>query len=62
MLESKSLYPKMCVEAINYVAYIENQVPHKDLKGTTPFEAWTGNKPDVSPLKYLVPKLGIGFL
>jgi hypothetical protein len=29
-------------------AYIQNHVPHKSLKGITPFEAWCGKKPKVS--------------
>jgi transposase InsO family protein len=29
MLQSKSLTPNIWDEAINYVAYIQNQVPHK---------------------------------
>jgi transposase InsO family protein len=38
MLQSKSLDPKLWDEAINCEAYIQNRVPHKSLKGTTPFE------------------------
>jgi transposase InsO family protein len=48
MLQSKSLSPKLCAEDINCAAYIQNRVPHKSLKGTTPFECWTGKKPKVS--------------
>jgi hypothetical protein len=47
MLQSKSLAPKMWAEAINFAACIQNRVPHKSLKGTTPFECWTGKKPKV---------------
>jgi hypothetical protein len=48
MLQSKSLAPKIWDEAINCAAYIQNLFPHKSLKGTTPFECWTGKKPKVS--------------
>ena len=40
--------PKFCVEAINCASYIKNRVPHKQLDGMTPFEAWSGHKPDVT--------------
>ena len=43
MTEAKTLPPKYWVEAINYVAYIQNRVPHKNLDGMTPFEAWSGH-------------------
>jgi hypothetical protein len=48
MLQSKSLAPKIWDEAINHAAYIQNQFRHKSLKGTTPFECWTGKKSKVS--------------
>ena len=48
MLQSKLLAPKLWAEAINCAAYIQNSIPHKALKGTTPFECWTGKKPKVS--------------
>ena len=48
MMEAKTLPPKYWAEAINYAAYIQNRVPHKQLDGMTPFEAWSGHKPDVT--------------
>ena len=48
MLEAKNLPPKFWAEAINFVAYIQNRVPHKYLDGMTPFEAYSRNKPDVT--------------
>eukprot|EP00253_Pinus_taeda_P016945 PITA_16945 len=42
MLQSKSLAPKLWAEAINCASYTQNYIPHKALKGTTPFECWTG--------------------
>jgi hypothetical protein len=48
MLQSKSLAPKIWVEDINCAEYIQNRFPHKSLKGTTPFECWTGKKLKVS--------------
>ena len=48
MMEAKTLPPKYWAEAINCVAYIQNRVPHKQLDGITPLEAWSGHKPDVT--------------
>ena len=48
MMEAKNLSPKYWAEAIKYETYIQNRVPHKYLDGMTPFEAWSGNKPDVT--------------
>ena len=48
MMEAKTLPPKYWTEAINYVSYIQNRVPHKHLDGMTPFEEWSGQKPDVT--------------
>ena len=47
MMEAKTLPPKFWDEAIKS-AYIQNRVPHKQLYGMTPFEAWSGHKPDVT--------------
>ena len=35
-------------EDIKCAAYIQNRVPHKNIYGMTPFEAWSGHKPDVT--------------
>jgi hypothetical protein len=48
MLQSKSLAPKIWDEDIHCETYIQNQFPHKSLKGTTPFECCTCKKPKVS--------------
>ena len=48
MLEDKCLSPKICYDAINYAAYVQNKFPHKELEEKTPFEAWSGHKPNVS--------------
>ena len=48
MMEAKIFPPKYWAEAINFEAYIQNMVPHKQLDGMTPFEAWSGHKPDVT--------------
>ena len=48
MMEAKTLPPKFWAEAIKYAAYIQNRVPHKQIYGMTPFEAWSGHKPDVT--------------
>ena len=46
MMEAKNLPPNFRAEAINCAAYIQNRVPHKQLDGITPFEAWSGHKPE----------------
>ena len=51
MMEAKTLPPKYWAEAIKCAAYIQNRVPHKQLYGMTPFEAWSGHKPDVTPFQ-----------
>ena len=48
MMESKELNPKIHDEDINCAAYVQNISPHKALDGRTPFEAWSGQKPNVS--------------
>ena len=48
MMEAKDLSPKLWVEGINCAAYVQNRDPHKSLEGKTPFEAWSGHKPNVS--------------
>ena len=48
MLEAKNFPPKFWAEAINYASYIQNRVPHKHLDVMTPFEAWSGHKPNVT--------------
>ena len=48
MMEDKTFPTKFWAEAINCASYIKNRVPHKQLDGVTPFEAWSGHKLDVS--------------
>ena len=48
MMKAKHFPPNFLVKAINGASYIQNRVPHKYLDGMTPFEAWSGHKPDVT--------------
>ena len=48
MMEAKTLPPNFWAEAINFASYIQKRGPHKQLDGMTPFEAWSGHKPDVT--------------
>ena len=48
MMEAKNLPPNFCAKDINYASYIQNRVPHKQLHSMTPFESWSGHKPDVT--------------
>ena len=48
MMEAKTVPPKFWDEAIKCASYIHNRVPHKELDGMTPLEAWSGHKPDVT--------------
>ena len=48
MMEAKIFPPKFWAKDINCASYIQNRVPHKQLDGMTPFEYWSGNKPDVT--------------
>jgi hypothetical protein len=47
MIHACSLAPEYWAEAINSVSHIQNIVPHKALKGMTPFQSWCGRKHDV---------------
>jgi hypothetical protein len=51
MIQSKGLNLKNWVEAIKCENYIVNQTPTKALKSTTPEEAWTKIKPDLSDFR-----------
>ena len=46
--EAKTLPPKFWAKAINCASYIQNRVPHNHLDGITPFESWSGHKPNVT--------------
>ena len=50
MLTQAKLPKKFWVEALNTAVYLRNRSPTKAVNHATPFEAWTGNKPDVSHL------------
>ena len=51
MIEAKDLSPKLQDEAINYVAYIQNRDILKSVSGKAPYEAWFGQKPNISHFK-----------
>lgn len=48
MLLAKDLPKRFWPEAVSYAAHVENRVPHAALKDKTPYEALTGQKPDIS--------------
>jgi hypothetical protein len=48
MLIAKGLPSFLWDEAISHAVYIRNRSPTRALNGKTPYEAWTGKKPDVS--------------
>lgn len=51
MLKAKKMPAAFWGEAVSTAVFILNHLPTKSLKGTTPFEAWHGRKPDVSFLQ-----------
>jgi hypothetical protein len=48
MLHAKSLPHRLWVEALNCETYIQNRSPHRSVKDKTPYEAWSGLKPEVT--------------
>ena len=48
MMKEKVLNPNIWYEDINYASYVQNITPHKYFDGKTPYEAWSGHKPNVS--------------
>ena len=48
MIKYKDLIPKIWVEYINCAAYIQNISLHKLVDVKTPYEAWFGQKPNIS--------------
>lgn len=50
MLVAASLSRTLWGEAVRTAAHIRNRVPLEQLSGITPYEAWSGIKPDVSHL------------
>ena len=51
ILMQTGLPPGFWAEAISTANYIQNRCPTKSLNGKTPYEAWTGNIPNVSNFK-----------
>ena len=50
MLHDQGLPMHLWVEACNTVVYVQNHCPHRVLGMSTPKEAFTGKKPDISHL------------
>jgi hypothetical protein len=48
MLHAKSLPQRLWAEALNCATYIQNRSPHRYVKDKTPYEAWSGLKPEVT--------------
>ena len=48
MLADSKLPKKFWAEALSTATYVRNRSPTKALKNGTPYEAWTGEKPNVS--------------
>ena len=53
MLHDQGLLMHLWVEACNTAVYVQNHCPHRVLGMSTPEEALTGKKPDISHLKIL---------
>ena len=51
VLSDTKLLHKIWAEALSTAAYLQNHSPTKAAKGITPFEAWTGEKPNVEHLR-----------
>ena len=51
MLADSKLPHRFWAEALSTYVYLKNQSPTKALDGVTPYEAWSGIKPDVSILR-----------
>ena len=51
MMEENYLNTNICAYAINCTSYVQNRAPHKELDVKTPYEAWSGHKPNVSHFK-----------
>ena len=48
MFHGRYLPSKLWDEELNYANYIQNISPHRSVKDMTPFEAWSGCKPEVT--------------
>ena len=53
MLVGQNLLSFLCAEAAAHPVYIWNHVPTKVLDGKTPYEVWTGRKPNIPHLQNL---------
>ena len=51
MLADAKLPHRFWAEALSTAVYLRNRSPTKVVKGMTPFEAWTGEKPNVDHLR-----------
>ena len=51
MLKEKSLPRELWGEAVNTAVYLLNRSSTRSLHGSTPYEAWTGQKPSISHLR-----------
>ena len=51
MLHDRGLPMHLWAEACNTAVYVKNRCPHRVLGMSTPEEAFTGKKPDISHLK-----------
>lgn len=51
LLIQSGLPSRFWAEAVNAANHIRNRCPTESLNGRTPYEAWTGNIPDVSHLR-----------
>jgi hypothetical protein len=50
MLHAKSLPQRLWAEALNCATYIQNIYPRRSVKDKTPYDAWSGLKPEVALL------------
>jgi hypothetical protein len=48
MLHAKSLPQRLWAKALKFATYIQNRSPHRYVKDKTPYEAWSGLKPEVA--------------
>jgi hypothetical protein len=48
MLHAKSLPHRLWAEELNCATYIQKISPHRYVKDKTPYEAWSGLKPEVT--------------
>ena len=51
MLKGKELPNSLWVETVHTIVYILSRSPTKSVRNRTPYEAWSGRKPEVSHLK-----------